>query len=439
MLILFQAIAFITFQVFTQYPLNILNEFYGGATLVSKYYSISAVVGIFIQLLLVRHVARMKNLKQFCCILGGITLVLAVVVMSQPAGSIWYISYSLINITAVLYATMTLGLLIGQWFPTRKGTVMGIATLAFPIANGLLGPFAASVFGPIGAMSAQGIPFDPQSIILKAFLPFFILAIVGWLIGVIFIKDYPEKVGAFRDNDRSMTPEVANSIMLAEIENKSNSVWTVGCTLKVRDFWFYTFTNALLLGTAIGLMTQSRAIITNAPEGMPAYSIVMAMIMIFGIIGSVSLGLIDTRIGTKKAMGISTSLMIIAGILGIIDNGTSLLISMVFVALFMGAASNFAVSCATQYWRREDFGRIFMISSPIGSLIASASPVVVAKLLYDATGYKGSTGVFILVGICGIIATAFVLLFSPNHIRTCDDKLREKAGKELDDALVGRK
>ena len=42
---------------------------------------------------------------------------------------------------------------------------------------------------------------------MKAFLPFFIVSIVGWLIGVIFVKDYPEQVGAFRDNDKSMTPE----------------------------------------------------------------------------------------------------------------------------------------------------------------------------------------------------------------------------------------
>ena len=155
MLILFQAIAYITYQVFTQYPLNILANFYGGATVVSKYYSICAVVGIFIQLLLVGPISKLKNLKAFCCTLGGVTLVLAFFVMSQPAGPIWFICYSLINVTSVLYATMTLGLLIGQWFPTRKGTVMGIATLAFPIANGLLGLFAGSVFGPIGAMSAQ--------------------------------------------------------------------------------------------------------------------------------------------------------------------------------------------------------------------------------------------------------------------------------------------
>ena len=439
MLILFQAVAYITYQVFTQYPLNILADFYGGATVVSKYYSICAVVGIFIQLLLVGPISRLKNLKAFCCTLGGVTLVLAFFVMSQPVGPIWYICYSLINVTAVLYATMTLGLLVGQWFPTRKGTVMGIATLAFPIANGLLGPFAGSVFGPIGAMTAQGIPFDPNQIIMKAFLPFFIVSIIGWLIGVIFIKDYPEQVGAFRDNDKSMTPEVANTIMMAEIENKKTSVWTIGHVIKNRDFWFFTITNALLLGTAIGLMSQSQAIVTNAPKGMPEYAIVMAMIMIFGIIGSFGLGLLDTKIGTRKAMIIATCLMIIAGILGTIGSGTSLLIAMIFVALFMGAASNFGVSCAAQYWRREDFGRIFMISAPIGSLIASASPAVIAGLLFGMTGYKGSASVFILVGVCGVIALACMLIFNPNHIKTYDNKLRANAGKELDEALVGRK
>ena len=472
MLILFQAIAYITYQVFTQYPLNILADFYGGANLVSRYYSICAVVGIFIQLLLVGPISRLKNLKAFCCTLGGVSLVLAFFVMTQPAGPLWYICYSLINVTSVLYATMTLGLLVGQWFPTRKGTVMGIATLAFPIANGLLGPFANSVFGGVagaaagaaeammatapdvggavfgilesgdvvGAAAAAGVNTAP--IVMGAFLPFFIVSIVGWLIGLIFIKDYPEQVGAFRDNDKNMTPEVANAIMMAEIENKKTSVWTIGNTIKNREFWFSTITNALLLGTAIGLMSQSNAILTNAvPAGKDPdafYTTGMMLVMIFGIIGSFVLGLIDTKIGTRKAMIISTCLMIVAGVFGIVGNST-ILPAMIFVALFMGAASNFGVSCAAQYWRREDFGRIFMISSPIGSLISSASPAVVAGLMFGAMGYKGPTGVFVLTAICGVVSLVCMLLFKPAHIKAVDDKYREKAGKELDDALLGRK
>ena len=181
MLILYQAIAYITFQCFTQYPLNILADFYGGSQKVANIYSICAVVGILVQIVLAGVVAKMKKIKLFGTILGAVTLVLAFLVMTLPAGTGWDVSYAIINVVSVLYATFALGILVGQWFPTRKGIVMGIATLAFPLANGLLGPFASAVF-------AKGFPD-----IKGAFLPFFIVSVVGWIIGIIFIKDYPER------------------------------------------------------------------------------------------------------------------------------------------------------------------------------------------------------------------------------------------------------
>ena len=425
MLILYQAIAYITFQCFTQYPLNILADFYGGSQKVANIYSICAVVGILVQIVLAGIVAKMKKIKLFGTILGAVTLILAFLVMTLPAGSAWDAAYAIINVVSVLYATFALGILVGQWFPTKKGIVMGIATLAFPIANGLLGPFASAVF-------AKGFPD-----IKGAFLPFFIVSVVGWIIGIIFIRDYPEECGAFRDNDKSMTPEVAKAIMEAEIENKRTSVWTYLHTLRCKEFWFGTICVALLLSCSIGLMSQSNAIITHYPE--LDYTMVMALVMIFGCIGSFILGVLDQKLGTKKAMIISTILMIIGGVLGLIDNPTALMIAMIFVAMFMGASSNFGVSCAAQYWRREDFSRIFTLSSPIGSMISSASPALIAALLFGATGYKGHAGAFTFVLISGVVALVVMLLYKPEHIKKMDDEYRAAAGKPIDDELVGRK
>ncbi len=425
MLIIYQAIAYITFQCFTQYPLNILADFYGGSQKVANIYSICAVVGILVQIALAGIVAKMKKIKLFGAVLGGITLVLAFLVMTLPAGTGWDVCYALINVLSVLYATFALGILVGQWFPTRKGVVMGIATLAFPIANGLLGPFASAVF-------AKGFPD-----IKGAFLPFFLVSVIGWIIGLVFIRDYPEECGAFRDNDRSMTPEVAKAIMEADIENKRTSVWTYLHTLKCKEFWFGTINVALLLSCSIGLMSQSQAIITHYPE--LNYTTVMMLIMVFGMIGSFVLGLLDQKLGTKKAMIISACLMIIGGVLGLIDNSTALLLAMIFVAMFMGASSNFGVSAAAQYWRREDFSRIFTLSSPIGSMISSASPALIAALLFGATGYKGHAGAFTFVLIAGVVALVVMLLHKPEHIKEMDDKYRAAAGKPLDDELVGRK
>ena len=482
MLILYQAIAYITFQCFTQYPLNILAPFYGGSQKVANIYSICAVVGILVQIVLAGVVAKMKKIKLFGAILGAVTLLLALGVMLLPAGGAWDACYAVINVVSVLYATFALGILVGQWFPTRKGIVMGIATLAFPIANGLLGPFASAVFGKsipalageIGGALAQNGALGPvlgpimgmleggdtngfisalvtsdffaqnaairgvvSSTIAGAFLPFFIVSVVGWIIGLVFIKDYPEECGAFRDNDKNMTPEVAKAIMEQEIENKRTSVWTYLHTLKCKEFWFGTICVALLLSCSIGLMSQSNAIITYYPE--LDYTMVMALVMIFGCIGSFVLGLLDQKLGTKKAMIISTILMIIGGVLGLIDNPTALMIAMIFVAMFMGASSNFGVSHAAQYWRREDFSRIFTLSSPIGSAISSASPALIAALLFGATGYKGHSGAFTFVLIAGIVALVVMILHKPSHIKEMDDKYRAAAGKPLDDELVGRK
>ena len=138
-------------------------------------------------------------------------------------------------------------------------------------------------------------------------------------------------------------------------------------------------------------------------------------------------------------MIISSCLMIIGGILGLFDNKIMLVLAMVFVAMFMGASSNFGVSCAAQYWRREDFSRIFTLSSPIGSAISSASPALIAALLFGATGYKGHAGAFTFVLISGVVALVVMLLHKPSHIKAMDDKYRAAAGKPLDDALVGRK
>ncbi len=487
MLIIYQAIAYITFQCFTQYPLNILAPFYGGSQKVANIYSICAVVGILVQIVLAGVVAKMKKIKLFGAILGAVTLLLALGVMMLPAGGAWDACYALINVLSVLYATFALGILVGQWFPTRKGVVMGIATLAFPIANGLLGPFASAVFGksipalagtvgaaigqdgalagvlgPIMGMLESGdsngfisalVTSDfyatngalrgiVSSTIAGAFLPFFIVSLVGWIIGLVFIRDYPEECGAFRDNNRNMTPEVAKAMMEQEIENKRTSVWTYLHTLKCKEFWFGTICVALLLSCSIGLMSQSNAIINNYAEELSfigGYTGVMALVMIFGCIGSFVLGLLDQKLGTKKAMIISSVLMIIGGVLGLIDNAIALLLAMVFVAMFMGASSNFGVSAAAQYWRREDFSRIFTLSSPIGSMISSASPALIAALLFGATGYKGHAGAFTFVAISGVVALVVMLLYKPEHIKEMDDKYRAAAGKPLDDALVGRK
>lgn len=428
MLIIFQAIAFVSFLAFTNYPMNVLADMYGGAQKISMIYTISLIIGIIVQIVLARYVGKIKSIKVVSIILGVISLVLAIGVatISPAAQNLWLICYALETVFVVLYSTFSIGILIGQWYPRRKGTVMGIATFAFPIANALIGLFAGMVFS------------GPVPNVFGAFLPFLILSAVGLLIGAIFVKDYPEQCGAYRDNDKSITPEVAKAMMEAEIKAKANSVWTTGHALKNRDFWFITVPMGLLLFCAVGVMTQTMMILGNYTaqlEPIGGFGIVMLGIAVVACFGSWLLGVLDTKLGTKKAVAISVIIMTLAGITGAIPNVVFLLISLFFVAIFMGASSNFTVSAAAQYWRREDFPSVFASVNPIANVIQAFGPMVIA-ILATTQGYQAA---FVAIGILGVLSVVLISLFNAKHVKQADDEYRKAAGLPLDDELLSRK
>lgn len=426
MLLIFQAGAFFTQVVFTNYPMNILADFYGGATFIPMVFTMGTFIAIILQLLLSRFVGKIRNMKNLTLGFGAVSLLMGCVITFYPVpfgfSAVWVAAYFIESVCVNMYCTFTCSILVGQWFPTRKGTIMGIATLMFPIGNGLISLFANEVF-------KSGAP-TPAT----AFLPFLIVCTVTWVIGLIFVKDYPEQCGAYRDNDRSFSPEVAKQMMMEEIENKKTTVWTTGHTFANRDFWLISITCGVLLMFSVGMMTQTATIVSQFET--LNYGMVMTLIMVFGIIGSYGLGVLDTKFGTKKAIAIAVIMMILSGVFGTINNQTCLIIALILLAIFMGASSNFTVSAAAQYWRREDFSSVFSCLNPIANIFNAIAPTVIAMLLYTTVGYRLC---FIVTAIVGVIALILILSFSSKHIKAVDDKYRKEAGKVLDDALVGRK
>ena len=435
LLIIWIATAFLAYMVVGNYPLNILSDLYGGQQTLSTIYTTASVVGIIIQLFAGSRIGKMKSVKKFGCLMGILSIVALLCIMfipgmiPGPTQMAWRAAYAIGTVLTVMYGTFALSILVGQWFPTKKGAVMGIATLAFPLGNGVIGAFAAAAF-------KDGTPHIPQ-----AFMPFLIIMIVGLVIGIAMVPDYPEEVGAFRDNNPNMTPEMARAMMEEEIENKKTTVWKLNHTLTTRDFWFLTIPAGFLLMLSVGTMTQTNQILGQMGEGLNkfgGFAGVMVMIMVFGLIGSFVLGLLDQKLGTKKSMIIACVIMAIAGLLGTISSPERpglLVAALICLALFMGASSNYTVSLAAQYWRREDFSTVFAAVNPIANIINSFGPMIVAIVMI-ALGYNR---IFTMSLILGIISIILLILASPAHIKAKDDEYRKAAGKPLDDALVGRK
>ena len=462
LLILWVATACLSYVIGGNYPLNIMADVYGGAQTLSLVYTISCIIGIIIQVIVSRKTGAIKSWKRLSIILGIVTVIFILLIMILQPGTLWIICYGLATVLSMLYGTWATYVLVGSWFPTRKGTVMGIITFAFPIANALIGVFATNFFGSygasmataddqIGALIATGT--DPEAAVgivsnaaaqpaaFSAMLPFLIVVVVGLIIGAIFISEFPEQVGAYRDNDKNMTPEIAQAMMKAEEENRKSTVWTTGHTFASPDFWCITIPMGILLMFAVGAMTQTNAMISPYEEigligSIGGYSSMMLFIAGAGIVGSYIFGLIDTKKGTRFAVALSMVFMLVSGILGAIANGTTLFFAFILLGMFMGASSNYTISAAVQYWRLEDFPSVFSVINPVANLFNCLGPVLVANLI---TTSLGTGAIFIAAAIGAVISIILCIIFKPARIKAYDDKYRTAAGKPLDDALVGRK
>jgi MFS family permease len=440
LLILWVATGMFSYVVAGNYPLNIMSLMgpWGDNSTLSLIYSGASIVGIIVQVIFSRKVRAWKKLS---VILGIATLVFLCLEMLLPPGLPWMISFGLATAISALYGTWALSVLVGVWFPRRKGTVMGIITFAFPIGNALLGGFQTRLGGLLGENVA------PQMAGLLSLWPYVAVVFVGFILGVILISEFPEQVGAYRDNDKSLTPEIANEMMRQEIENRKTTVWTTGHTLKSADFWLITVPMGLLLLFAIGAMTQSFITINHyiaigdggLIDKVGGYNTVMLIIAGAGIVGSYVFGLIDTKFGTRKAILFSHVLMLVSAILGTFDTGSMVFIALVILGLFMGASSNYTVSAAVQYWRIEDFPSVFSVVNPVANFINAFGPFLVAGLIGSQIDTANVKAMFIASGIAAIISIICCLLFKPARVKEIDDIYRAAAGKPLDDVLVGRK
>jgi len=453
MLMIYQFMAYLAMVCFTNWPMNALGDYYDpvkGAQGVSMIYTIAAVIGVVVQIIASPKIGKIKNIHALSIVMGIISMAAAFGVMMVPPGALWNVCYFVTCLVLIVWCTFVVGILVGQWFPRRKGTVMGLVTIAFPVGNALMGPFLGKAMGMTMGMAAEGAPHAAivgavAPVVRTAFLPFFIIICVGIVIGALLVKDYPEMCGAYRDNDKTMTPEKAKAMMEFEIENKRTSVWGLRNTLACPDFWFIALPMGFLLVGAVGMMTQTSNIFgsNGIIPGSGEFNMVMTINAVFAIVGSWLLGVLDTKIGTRKSMLIAMALMVVSGVLGAIGGKTMTVAAMWILGIFMGASSNYTVSGSVQYWRIEDFPTVFGKVNPLANLMNNMAPLLIASLMFmNAAQHQGqpdAAPAFIFVGVAGAISIILLLLFKPARVKKYDDKYRTKAGKPLDDALVGRK
>lgn len=421
LVIIYGFLAFMPWMAFNNYPNNILASAYEGmygwnAALVSTCYSLGAILAVLFQLVASKKFAK-ANAKKVSMIFGIITLIIGLgiaLIKHQPTFLIFYV---LLRVFGDTWTQQENGMIIGQWFPRLKGTVMGIVTISIPLCNALVAVFG-SVFGKTGSA-------------FIAFSPFFIIGIIALLILGFGLSNYPGEKGCFPDNDRSMTPEVVKAMQDKIGREKATSVWDLKGCLRSRDFWLIIIPQGLLMFGAIGFMVQIVPVLLSLDPAFYAQygSLVMLMIAGCACLGSYLLGVLDTKKSTKFSIMLACIFMIVAGALGAVGTVKTVMVAAMFLGAFMGAGSNYAVSSAASYWKSQDFTSVTAIAFPVVNLIAAPGAAVIS-IIAGVAGYNISFGI---VGIFGVIAVICIALFNPKHLTKRDAQYREKAGLPMED------
>lgn len=278
-----------------------------------------------------------------------------------------------------------------NWFPTKKGLIMGIVTIGMNLSSALFNLILNTLSGKFGI--SMGIT---------------ILAIVMIIIAVlliVFLKGKPEDAGCYPDN----SPEIAAIIQAEEDTLKEVPLISYKAALKMPRVWILGIAYGFFSLATMGIMSQ---IITFFQDAR-GFELNMAMMLVLaaaliGIVGSWLWGIVDQKIGTKKA-SVAFGVWYFLGILILlIPSSVTMIIGIVMLGCAIGGNGNFLPSMAATIFGRRDFSIPYSIMNMIMGLVRSLAFVVLAVLRGITSGYVVPYAVFACISLIGGIMIAFV-------------------------------
>jgi len=292
-------------------------------------------------------------------------------------------------VTLINAFSLVLGLSIcTNWFPTKKGVVMGFTTIGMNLASALISQILNQLsehFNIVIAISVMG-----GAIILVGILT------------QIFIKETPEEAGCYPDND----PYVAEQLKRQDAEQ---STVTYADALKNPITWLFGVAYGFFGLATLGIMSQLVGFFqeTKGYDFQAALNVV-TIAAVIGIAGSVLWGIVDQKVGTKKTSVIFGIWYCIGILLLLSSNTFVMVIGIVMLGAGIGGNGNFPPSMAALIYGRRDFPICYSVMNTIVGVVRSLSFGVLAVLRSISSGYTVPYVTFAVIALVGGLMIIFV-------------------------------
>lgn len=266
--------------------------------------------------------------------------------------------------------------LTANWWPNKKGVVLGFSTMGVVLMQVVYVPVMPVAYAKIGVEKTQ---------IVLAVL-FVIIALISFFV----VKDTPEEAGTTPDGLDGL--ELEKSKELVDELHNYKSPFTLGKLAKTPNNWTMALSVGLPLLVAMTFIATTIPALLSFGYSMAFASGVFAVCGLIALVGSALFGIIDQKCGTKLATTIYIICMFVAIIAALFMAKGPIFVWVAAVILMCanGSARNLLPSfCGTVYGRWDYpaayglIGTVGMLGSAIGIMITGFFPNYTAMYIFD--------------------------------------------------------
>lgn len=353
------------------------------------YVSVFVILGIGV--LMAKYKTRI--MQSVIMIVGGIAVCFYGSVRTVAT---YLIVFLFLDIMANAVSSVTLPQTIIQWFPTKKGSALGWATVGIQLSSLIT---LAVLNWLIGRWNAQ-----------VATIIFGIATIIMGLINWFFIYDDPRRAGFEPDNGDFTAEEMeAHDKLMAGPE-----CWTNKEALRNKNFWLISLSYGINYMASTGLISQM--VPYQISMGMePAAAVrIMMLCPVLAFPGSVISGWIDQKIGTRRCGMLMSGFYVLAALCGgflpynVVTNW-------IFILVFFwwtGATGNLPMSHAASCFGPRDYAHVYGRMAFIINVLRVTSPLILSIGLRYFSGFRFAYKIYCIASLCALI----MLFFSDNRV-----------------------
>lgn len=311
------------------------------------------------------------------------------------------------RVCATAYQNQSMTTIINTWFPRKKGIVFSWVTMSIILSNIVWAPYII-------------IPIEKYGpgITMICVAAFFLLCAV---ISAVFVKNTPEEMGEYPDRDGSSLKDMRASIKAVQ-EYKSK--WTFKKLIKSKITWQLGITWGLLWMLAVTFSSQVVPRVVSIGYDRNFGILVMQVSSFVGLLGKWVFGMIDQKIGTRKATLIYSIGLCTMYIVALFQRVSPVMvwISALGIMLCIGGITNLAPSIIGTLFGRWDFAAANRVISPIIMLFMTSAYGVTA--LFTSTGW-GFDAMYVFCAVAAFLCMISVFLVKDKMIGATNEEVLE--------------